>query len=137
MAYHRHLSVGEAHRTWSKRGTVAQVSPLPAHSVHSLSAPFFFAQTHVCLVSAQSDGPDHADGLRTTYVSRVRSVPSHPQRWDVYLDSGCLSPEYAAVHCRHALWAYVKIRKFQQTSTCSVLSVLICGYGVGALVGSF
>ena len=32
---------------------------------------FFFAQTHVCLVCARSDGLDHADSLSTTYVSRV------------------------------------------------------------------
>ena len=32
---------------------------------------FLFAQAHVCLVSAQSDGPDQADSLSTTNLSRV------------------------------------------------------------------
>ena len=32
---------------------------------------FFFAQTHVGLVSARSDGPDQADSGSTTYLSRV------------------------------------------------------------------
>ena len=31
---------------------------------------FFFAQTHVCLVSARSDGPDQADSQSTTHLSR-------------------------------------------------------------------
>ena len=31
----------------------------------------FFAQTHMFLVSALSDGPDQADSLSTTYLSRV------------------------------------------------------------------
>ena len=33
---------------------------------------FFPAPTYVCLVSARSDGPDHADGLSATYVSHVQ-----------------------------------------------------------------
>ena len=35
-----------------------------------------FAQTHVCLGSARSDGPDQADSQNTTYLSRV-SHSSH------------------------------------------------------------
>ena len=31
----------------------------------------FFCSDHVCLVSAQSDRPDHADSLSTTYLSHV------------------------------------------------------------------
>ena len=35
----------------------------------------FFAQTHVCLASARSDGPGHADSQSTTCVSRVSHSP--------------------------------------------------------------
>ena len=38
---------------------------------------FFFAQAHVCLVSARSDGPDHADSLSTPYVSREPQLTCH------------------------------------------------------------
>ena len=31
----------------------------------------YFSQTHVCLISAWSDGPDQADSLSSTYASRV------------------------------------------------------------------
>ena len=37
---------------------------------------FFVAQTHMCLVSARSDGPDQADSQSTTYLDRV-SHSSH------------------------------------------------------------
>ena len=82
---------------------------------------FFFAQTHVCLVSARSDGPDHADSLRTIYVSRAKQFRCRLQRWGVYLDSGFLSPEYAAVCCRRALWAYMNVInsiKYQPVVSC-------------------
>ena len=69
---------------------------------------FFVTRTHVCLVRARSDGPDHADSRSTTYVSRVKKFTCRLQQWDIYLDSGFLSREYAAVRCRHALWADVK-----------------------------
>ena len=39
---------------------------------------FFFCSDSLCLVSARSDGPDHADSLRTPYVSRAKKVHMPP-----------------------------------------------------------
>ena len=58
---------------------------------------FFFSQTHVCGAKARSDGPDHADSLSTTYVSRAKHFTCRLQRWYVHLDSGFWSmPLYVA-----------------------------------------
>ena len=92
------------------RGNTAKVADSDGCPAPSLCLPlpggvFFLAQTHVCLVSARSDGPDHADSLSATYESRTRKFTCRLQRWDVYLDAGFQSPEHAAVCCRHALGA--------------------------------
>ena len=76
----------------------------------------FFARTHVCLVSARSDGPDHADSLSTPYVSRVKKFARRLQQRYVHLDPGFLSPEHAAVRCRHTLWANMKVKNSNNIS---------------------
>ena len=94
----------------------------------------FPAQTHVCLVSAHSNGPDHADNLSITYVSCVKKIHMPPAKVGVYLDSGNLSmqPYVAATPL-----GLSQNQKFQQTSAYSVLSFLTCNYGVCSLVGIF
>ena len=58
------------------------------------------------------------------------------QRRDVYLDSGFLSPENAAVRCRHALGARTNVKKvIKRHSVCSVLPVLFCAYKESSLLG--
>ena len=58
------------------------------NSKFRLSFSFFFVtQTYMCLVSAQSDGPDQADNQSTTYfVPCETQLACRLQRWDAHLD---------------------------------------------------
>ena len=76
---------------WCLRG----VSAPCAH--HALHFAFFCSHTHVCLVSAWSDGPDHADSLSTTCVPRTAAVGRIFGLWKpVTLVCNCTLPPRAA-----------------------------------------
>ena len=96
---------------------------------------FFSAQTQVSLASAQSDGPDHADSLSTSYVSRVKKFTCHLQSGGTYI--------WTLDSCHLSVQLYIAAMPYRQrenekfvpkTSACSALSVLICDYRLGCIV---
>ena len=99
--------MSRSHRDRPYKAVLAHSPSYDTNQMH-----FFSAQTHVCLISARSDGPDHADSLKyNIFVPCEPQLTCHLQRWDVYLDSGFLSPKYAAVCCRRALGACTNVEK--------------------------
>ena len=64
---------------------------------------FSFSRTHVCLASAWTNGPDHADSLNTTYLTRVIHSSNAAFGGGTYIWTEFPSPEYAVLRCRHAL----------------------------------
>ena len=55
--------MSRSHRDRPYKAVLAHSPSYDTNQMH-----FFSAQTHVCLESARSDGPDHADRLSTTYL---------------------------------------------------------------------